>query len=396
MDTVSLVGIVATAWWALAVTARAAAVGATFIQPVIRSRLAVRGDQPAVSVVIPVVRMEPEVDAAFASVFSQAYPQFEVLITAAETDSDVIDTARRVAARYPHVLARFLLSNQRFTLNPKVSNLAPAIAAAAHDLILIKDANIWLAEGQLAELVRNLTPGTGMVCAVPIGVRPESFSAEIECAIMNAHAAPYLMGASVLGLDVGFGKVMLFDRPNFNRGDGIAVMAPTFGDDHALAKALARMGLRTVFSAGVIRQAMGRRTLREVWDRQLRWMVIRREEHAFSFIGEPFFSALFATLSGALAAPALGTAWWAVGAATLAFWLASDALVVLGRGWGWSWRFPLAGLCREALIIGLWLRAWASREVRWTGRPFDLKGEPPPTATAAGVPNGAAERSTRG
>jgi ceramide glucosyltransferase len=390
MESVSLLATAALVWWVLVVGIRAGAVMAAFIQPMVRRQAATRPDQPPVSVVIPVFRMEPELDAAFASVFSQAYPRFEVLITAAETDSDVIEVARRVAARYPHVPTRFLLGNQRFTLNPKVSNLAPAIAAAAHDYILIKDTNIWLAGGQLAELMRNLTPGTGMVCAVPIGVRPENFCAEIECAIMNARDAPYNMGASLLGLNVGFGKVMLFDHLDFSRGGGIAVMAPTFGDDHALAKALARMGLHTVFSAGVIRQVMGRRTLREVWDRQLRWMVIRRDEEPFGFFAEPFFSAGFATLTAAVAGPVLGMAWWTVAAATLSVWMASDTLVVLGRGWGWSWRFPLAGLCREALIIGLWLRAWASREVRWAGRPFDLKGEPPPPTAA-----GAAERSTQ-
>ena len=376
MDAVSVIAVAAAAWWALMLATRATVAIGAFVHPAVRRRKAARADEPAVSVIIPVVRMEPEVEAAFVSVFSQAYPKFEVLITAAEQDSAVIDCARQVAGRFPHVPVRFLLGNERFTLNPKVSNLAPAIAAAQRELILVKDANIALPAGRLAELVRNLTPGTGMVCAVPIGVRPQSFAAEIECTILNGHIAPAMLMGSLFRLNLGFGKVMLFDRGDFERVDGLSIMAPTFGDDHALAKALGRAGLRTVYSAGVVHQVMARRSLREVWDRQLRWMVIRRDEATRSFLGEPFLGVAFATLAGAAAAPIFGVAWWALAAVTLALCLAGETVVVVGRGWGWGWRrlwrLPLAVVCREFLLIGAWASAWFARRVKWAGVPFDL------------------------
>ena len=372
MDAFSFLGIAAAAWWILALIVQTAVLIAVFVHPVLRRRAANRGDQPAVSIVIPVRNMEPALEAAFVSAFSQFYPQFEVIITAAENESPVIDVARQVAARFPQIPSRLLLGNERFTLNPKVSNLAPAIAGAAHDLILIKDANIWLAHDQLSELLRNLTAGVGMACALPIGVLPETFAAEIECAVINGRATPTFMAGSILHLNIGWGKVMLFDRRHFNQVDGVAVMAPSLGDDHALVKALARISLRTVYSAGVVRQVVGRRTLREVWDRQLRWMVNRRNDAALAFLVEPFFSAGFATLAGAAAGPTLGIAWWQLAVATLAFWLASETVIVAGQGWGWSWRLPLAGICREFLMIGVWARAWFTRKVRWAGVPIDL------------------------
>jgi ceramide glucosyltransferase len=376
MNAVLAIGVAATAFWALALTVRVAAALAAFIQPGIRRRAAARADRPAVSVVVPVKNMEPELDLAFASLFAQRYPDFEVLITAAEQDSPAITTARQAASLSPHIAARFILGNRQFTLNPKVSNLAPAIAAAAHDLILIKDANIHLAEGQLGEFVSNLTPGTGMVCAIPIAVGPKTFWAEVECAMMNGHAAPLLMGASILRLDVGFGKVMLFDRRDYERVDGLAIMAPTFGDDHALAKALARIGRRTVFTAGVIRQAMGARTFRDVWERQLRWMVIRREEEPLVFFGEAFFGCLFTTLAGAAGFASLGLPALPVAVATPLALLTGETLVVAAKGWSWSWRYPVASLCREFMLIALWIRAWFSRKVRWAGQPFDVGGQP--------------------
>ena len=371
----SLVGIAATVWWVALLQARLVTMAATFLHPGARRRAALRADQPGVSIVIPVTQVDLGLDAEFDSTFSQAYPGFEVLITSAETESAAIDTARRIASRFPETPVRFLLGNERRTLNPKISNIAPAITNASHDLVLIKDSNVRLPPGCLTELVRNLTPGTGMVCAIPINVGPESFPAEIECAMTNAHAAPWLMAGSLINLDIGFGKVMLFDRRDFERAGGIRVMASTFGDDHALAKALSRVGLRTVFAGGVVFRVMGRRTFREVWARQLRWMVIRRCESPLAFLAEPLGSAGCAVLAGAVAAPMFGLPSWSVAAATLAFWLAGDALVVVGRGWGWSWRFPFAGICREILIAALWVRAWSSRTVSWAGRDLEVRDE---------------------
>ena len=372
MDILSLVGVTATVWWCLTLTFHTTALIAVFVQPVIRKRAVQCDDRPAVSVIIPIKNMEPDLEEAFASVYSQSYPRFEVLITAAEEDSWAIDAGRKVASRFPHIVSLFLLGNKRITLNPKVSNVAPAIIAAKCSVILIKDAGVHLADGQLGELVRSLTVGTGMVCAVPIGARPETFWAEIECAVMNNYQAPLLMAGSILQLDIGFGKVMLFNRRDLDSVDGISTMAAKIGDDHALAKALAQVGLRTVFAASVIKQPLGRRTLREVWDRQLRWMVIRRDEEPLAFLAEPFLGAGFSTLAGAAAATSLDAAWWVVAASTLVFWLTTETVVVASQGWSWSWRFLLTGLCRELLIIALWGRALFTRKVRWAGQPFDI------------------------
>jgi hypothetical protein len=46
--------------------------------------------------------------------------------------------------------------------------------------------------------------------------------------------------------------------------------------------------------------------------------------------------------------------------------------VVAAKGWGWSWRFPLAGLCRELLIPALWSRALIARDVHWAGHRFEV------------------------
>lgn len=372
MDVLSMISIAAASWWAISCALRVATVSAALLQPRLRRRLAVRRDQPPVSIVIPVRRLEADAEAAFASVFRQRYPQIEVLVSAAEDRSPMIEIARRVAEQCPSVDAQILTGNKRVTPNPKVSNLAPAIAAARNDHIVIKDSNILLRPDQLADLMANLTGGIGLVCAIPIAVAPVGFAAELERAFLNGQAAPLTLALSVAGADVGFGKVMLFDRRDLARAGGIGLMAPAFGDDHALSQGLARLGLRTVFAGKEIRQVIGRRPFSEVWDRHLRWMVIRRIQAPLAFCGEPLVSGAFTALAGSVGAAVFGAPWWLMAAVTLGGWVSLDLGFFAAKGWGWSWTSPLAGLCREVLIPVMWLKALVDRKVTWAGLPFDV------------------------
>jgi hypothetical protein len=83
-------------------------------------------------------------------------------------------------------------------------------------------------------------------------------------------------------------------------------------------------------------------------------------------------SCAFTALAGAVGAPVVGLPAELVALATIAGWLALESVVAAAKDWGWSWRFPLAGLCRELLIPVLWARALVARDVRWAGHRFDL------------------------
>ena len=98
-------------------------------------------------------------------------------------------------------------------------------------------------------------------------------------------------------------------------------------------------------------------------------MVIRRDEAPLVFFAEAFFGCLSTTLLGVAGFVSLGMPVLPVAVATPLFWLASEALVVAAKGWGskWFWRYSLAAICRECLLVAWWLRTWFSRKVTWGG-----------------------------
>jgi ceramide glucosyltransferase len=359
-------------WWCLATGLFLATIVCGLAQPFIQRRRATRKDQPPVSAIIPVKLLNPGFEIAQDSLFAQAYPSYEVLISAGEKDSLALELARRIAAAHPSVPTRFLRSAANAAVSPKLNNLAAPLAAADHDLVLTKDSNITLEQGAMVAFVQNLTQGVGLVVAVPVAVRAENFPGQIEAFLLNGHARIQLT-ASAVGLGFGIGKAMLFRRSDLARGGGIEAISHMLAEDTALSILLARQGLKTVFSHQTVSQEIGARSFAEIYARQLRWSVIRRKNERFTFPLEPLASPLPAALAAAAAAPLVSCPSWLAFFLTLLVWFCAETSFALCKGWEVSKWSPLAFLGREILALIAWLRAFTTHEVEWGNVRFDAR-----------------------
>lgn len=371
MDLIALLSFVGAAWWLVGCIVLALTALSSLLQPRVQARRATNRDMPPVSAILPMKLVNPGFQPAQVSIFAQTYPTYEVLFSAAEAKSPAIEAAGALKLAHPHVACRIVQSHADFAVSPKLNTLATPLAASRHDLVLTKDSNIVLAPGMMEALAQNLTPGVGLVCCVPVAVNPEGLAGHIEAFLINGHAR-LLLTASLLGMGFGVGKVMLFRRSDLARLGGLEAVAYTIAEDTAISKGLAAIGLKTVFAHRTVRQEIGRRSMREIFDRQLRWGVIRRKHEPIAFHLEPLASPMPAALAGALAAPLFGLAPPALFAATLGIWFAVEIAVALLKGWDVSPLAPAAFLGREILALVAWLRAWTTDRVIWANRHFDV------------------------
>jgi ceramide glucosyltransferase len=166
--------------------------------------------------------------------------------------------------------------------------------------------------------------------------------------------------------------VMLFRRCDFARAGGFDAMAYSLAEDTAISKALAAIGLKTVFAHRSVRQLIGRRTFREIYERQVRWSVIRRAHEPLTFPFEPIASPLPAACAAALAASLVATSPGAAFVAVLLGWFACEVGVAWLKGWKISALSPLAFLGREILALAAWARAFTTHDVVWANGRFDV------------------------
>lgn len=377
-----IISWVAAAYWVIATVVLFISVAGTLAQPFIAERRARRRDQPPVSLVLPVKILEEGFEQTQESAFTQIYPLLEITVSAAEAASPAVEKMREIAARHPDRPFRFLHSTARFAASPKVDNLYAPFMQARHDVIFMKDSNVLLEPEALAEHLRHLTPDVGLVCAIPYAARLDNFAAHVEAAIINGPHTRMLFSASCLGWGFGVGKIMLFRRSDFMRAGGFDVISHTVGEDNALGKAMRRIGQRPVFSHKPVRQELGARRFGDVYQRQVRWSVVRRNDELLSFLLEPFCQAFPAVIAGGLAAPLVGATHLAGLAATFALWFSLETLLSIAKGWQLSWMAPAVFGVREVVMIAVWVNAWMTDRVVWAKDTVHARVAPQPAPPA--------------
>ncbi|HTZ80542.1 MAG TPA: glycosyltransferase [Stellaceae bacterium] len=358
------------AWWLAATTIY---VG-TLLVPLRRPPLSGPAGLPAVSVLVPVKGIDAEFAGNLEAFFGQVYPVFELIFTVADPEDPAIPLVERAIASHPRVAAQLIVGDVKVSANPKVNNLVNGERAARHPLVLISAANIALMPDTLARLVPLLTPGVGMVSAVPVALRPQNFVGELEAAFWNGHAARWFYAAAAFGAEAGLGAAMLMRRGDLARFGGMAALGDSFCDDSVLGAKIKGLGLRIVVVAEPAHHPVGRRRLRDLWERHLRWQLCLRYHNLPAFLAVPAFGITAATLTGAAFwAPLLG-GWTWLGALGFALaWLAGEGLYHLRQGWRLTWRSPLAWLLREAMLAALWVRAVTARTLVWRGSRIDVR-----------------------
>ncbi|HEY3777879.1 MAG TPA: glycosyltransferase [Rhizomicrobium sp.] len=385
MTPAALLSVVAGVWWLCSVAVLLVSFAAALAHPVRRRRTTKSGDFPGVSAIVPIKHLHADFERALRSLFTQDYAGLEVLISAQEARSPAVEGAERVRHAFPGVPSQILQSRLKGAASPKLNTLWPALCEAGNDLILTKDSNLRLEPGELECLVRELSPGTGLVSTIAIAREPRSFAAWIEVAILNNYHARILMLADAAGLGFGLGKIMLFRRSDLMRVGGFECLAWALGEDMALAGALERLGLRTVLARCVSRQTLGARSFSEIWQRQLRWMIVWRIQMPAAFIGDFLGSAGPTAVAGAAAATLFGVSPWLVATSTLAGWFILESLLCALKGWPLALLSLPAFVAREILTPVLWLRACTTREVIWAGT-MQRAGSRPPKSRFTSAP----------
>lgn len=361
----------AAAWWVAGVAVFATSLFGALLQPRHQRRRAVSDAVPPVSLICPVKTINPGFERAQASAFAQDLPIYEVLVGAAEERSPALERMAAMVASSP-VPARLLRSPGFGATSPKLDTLSAPLEAAAHDVVATKDSNISLSPDSVRVMLRSMVPGVGLVCAVPVAVRAETLGGRIEAVLINRDAR-MLLTASALGKGYGVGKVMLFRRSHLEQAGGVRALGYTIAEDSALSRALGGLGLGTVFSENTVDQEIGARTLGEVYARQARWAVIRRNEEPATFALEPLACPLPAAVAGALAAPLLGFGAATGFAATLLGWYVIEVAANAAKRWELSPWTPTAFLGRDGVLLLAWTRAWFTRSVVWQGERQDVR-----------------------
>jgi ceramide glucosyltransferase len=329
-------------------------------------------DAPSVTILQPLCGVETFSRETLRSIFALNYPSYEIIFCLASGDDPVAPLVRGAIAGNPGRPARLLIGDDRISANPKLNNVVKGWKAARYDWVIMADSNVLMPDDYIQRLLERWRPDTGIVCAPPIGSRPESFAAEIECAFLNTYQARWQYAGESCGYGFAQGKTMLWRREILEKGGSIEALGAEIAEDAAATKLIRAQGFNAHLVDRPFQQPLGQRRMRDVWSRQLRWARLRRATFPFFFAPEILTTSLLTLVAAAIAAPEFGMNPVVGGLLAAVFCYGAETILAFAAGWPLSWRSPLAWLARDALLPFLWTRGWSGRNVTWRGNAMDV------------------------
>jgi len=331
--------------------------------------------RPSVSLIIPVAGLEgSEIENALAA-FDIAYPDFELLFCAFEDDMARLAALQQRMAASSNVKAKLLIGRTCVTANPKLDNIEKAWTEARAELIAMVDGNVAFPPDMVDRLLAVWDASTGMSSSPAIGVKPIGFWAQIECAFLNTFHARWQLSADYLGGGFANGKAMLLRRDLLVDRGGLRGLSFDIAEDSAATKIVRAANLKVRLVDRPLEQPLGRRSMAQVWRRQLRWAQLRRRSFPFVYLCECLTTAATPLLAGLGLASLIGLpfGWTFLIIATV--WYGVEASLALAVGWPWGPLSFLACVIRDGMALAIWPIALGRSRYEWRGNLIDMSNQ---------------------
>jgi ceramide glucosyltransferase len=333
---------------------------------------ATSGHYPPVSLVRPLCGIDNYAAETLRSSFELYYPCYEILFCVARASDPVLPLVKSLIAAHPNVSARLLIGDDRVSTNPKLNNVVKGWRAASHPWIVIADSNVLMPRDYIQRLFANWRADTGLVASPPIGSRPHGFWAEIECAFLNTYQARWQYIVDSFGKGFAQGKTMLWRRDVLERAGGIRALGAEVAEDAASTKVVRAAGLKVRLVDSPFEQPLGRRSMAEVWNRQIRWARLRRACFPGYFAPEILGGSLPALMTAASLAAAADVSVPGTVLSLAILWYGAEMFLAATAGWHVSRLYPLHGLLRDLMLPLLWVGGWLGTDFVWRGNQMTI------------------------
>ncbi len=338
------------------------------------------GFAPPVSILKPLQGIEQNFYSSLSSFFRQDYPQFEIVFGVSDANDPALWTLRQLQKDFPQIPVKIVIVPESSWSNPKMNKLHRMIAEAAHEVVVISDADIRVDSDYLRNVVSPLADErVGLVTCLYRGVPPEQrfpVLAVLEALGISGDFAGQVLLAQALGeVRFALGATMATRKRQIAAIGGFARWADYLADDYILGNRVAAAGYRVHLSHTVVETALPRRTVSEMFQQQLRWA------RTIRFVSPRGYPGLLLTFGIPLAILAWAShptsllALATLGAVLICRWLAAlvagkvvcrDPLINK-----FFWLLPL----RDTLALGIWFASFLGRRVVWREARFRIEAD---------------------
>ena len=345
----------------------------------LHQRIAVENFAPPISILKPLKGCDTTTRASLQSWLQQNYAgPVQILFGVADANDPVCEIVHALLAENPGCDAQLVICQNLVGANSKVAKLVQLEKLAAHDLILVCDADVRVPPDFLASFVAPLREEKiGLVNCFYRLANPVNAAMRWEAVAINADFwSQVLQSKSLKPLDFALGAAILLRRQALDEIGGFAALADCLADDYQLGHRICKKGHAIALCPVVVECWDAPMNWRAVWKHQLRWARTIRVCQPL-----PYF---FSILSNASLWPVLWLAVSLMAGKTFCAPLAAIFLLLArialaqnlqrrftpeGNLISPAWLVPV----KDLLTAAIWLCAFAGNTIEWRGRKMRLR-----------------------
>ncbi|XP_063227145.1 ceramide glucosyltransferase-like [Bacillus rossius redtenbacheri] len=333
---------------------------------------------PGVSIIKPLMWVDPNLYSNLETFFTQDYPKFEILLCVEEESDPATMVARRLMSKYPSVECRLFTRAAAVGVNPKINNMQPGYAASRYELVLISDSSVRMKADTLRDMASRMTGQVGLVHQLPFTCDGAGFAAALQKIYFGTVQARIYLASDFLGIACHIGMSSLVRKELLEEAGGLAAFGRYLAEDFFLGRWVVGRGWRTCVSGQPAWQNPGACEVSGFLARLTRWAKLRAAMVPVTILVEPLSECAVLGVCASWGAARL------LGADPCGFYLV-HALVWLLLDWALlsvvqngalpfgKLEFVTAWLFRELSSPCVYVRALCSPTVTWRARSFRLR-----------------------
>jgi len=332
---------------------------------------------PPVSILKPVHGNEAQLKKNLESFFLQDYPEFEILFAADEADDAALPVVREICARYPHIPTRILVTGDPPWPNAQNFCFHQLTDEAAHGILVTSDSDVQVAPNYLRDVVPPLLdPKVGAVTCLFRGKSAGGFWAYLDAIGQSVEfTAGVLMSNLMEVTKFGLGPTIVVRKDSIGRIGGFAGVREYLSNDFAVGNFIYKAGFQVILSSHVVDHMSSPTTLRQMFERELRWSMGSRYSRPKGHVGTGLTFAMPYGILGLLAALALGRP--ELGWSLLAAAVVNRIVQCWVVGW-WTARDPIARRTmlfyplRDLHGFVIWCASYICKRSLWRDNNYEL------------------------
>lgn len=330
---------------------------------------------PPVSVLKPVRGLDREAYENLVSFFLQEYPSFEILFAVSDENDPAVPLIRTVIRDFPAVPARLLMGAPALGTCDKVNKLVRLASEAKHDIVVISDSDIRVAQGYLRAIAAPFADSrAGAATCLYRGMTDGSLGADLEALGNSSDFDAGVLAAWALGkLDFALGATVATTKGRLAEIGGFESLVNYFGDDYELGNRISQRGHPVKLIQFPVATVFPKQTLADSLRHQIRWYLTMRCSRPLGHLSLLLTHGLPWTVLAATIAPSSIVA------------LAYVATYILLRG-AMAWTVGVRGIrdpllrrklwmlpARDAFAFLAWMASFFKHQISWRGQRFTIR-----------------------